>query len=182
MLLDFLLAKNNSFSLTFPRIFCHASKRKPLYAKRDMADCNPPFMMKWQFRLSCRNIIFYFPFSCDVTLPSKWSETLTELRFASQTKTVWLQSSSRGVVWRVCVPFCEDQRVHMSYIHTFMHSVVFHDRSVALSKAALHRVQSSSSPFNFQDPRLSLRTSGSCLLLSPRLHPILLCLFFNNVF
>jgi hypothetical protein len=61
-----------------------------------------------QFRLSFRNIIFYFPSPCDVILPSKWKETLTE-----QALLVRLKQYGFGflpVAWcDVCVcPFEEE--------------------------------------------------------------------------
>jgi len=67
----------------------------------------------------------------------------------------------------------------MSFSYSFLHSAVFYDRSVASSKAALHPVQSSASPFNFQYPLVFLRSFGSCLRLLPRLPitPILPSIF-----
>jgi hypothetical protein len=113
MLLDFLLVKNDNFSLTLPRVFCHTGKRKPLYAKREM--------MEWQFRLSCRNIIFYFPFSCDVTLPSKWSETLTELALLVRVKRYGF--GILLVAWcDVCVCLFVETSVFRCVIQSFIHA------------------------------------------------------------
>jgi len=69
---------------------------------------------------------------------------------------------ARALLWRKA---CLD----VSFSYSFLHSVVFYDRSIASSKAALHPVQSSASPLNFQYPLVSSRSSGSCLRLLPRL-------------
>jgi len=136
-----------SFSLTFPRVF-FAMLVNITHITQSV---------KWwigilQFRLSCRNIIFYSPSPCDVTLPSKWKETLKELALLVRLKRYGF--GFLPVAWCdvcVCVPFCGEKRVLtcVSFCYSFLHSVVFYDRSVAPSKAAPHPVQSSAFPFQF---------------------------------
>ena len=74
----------------------------------------------------------------------------------------WCDICVCALMWRKA---CTD----LSFGYSFSHSVVFYDRSVSSSKAALHPLQSSASPFNFQYPLVSLKSSDSCLRLLPHL-------------
>ena len=72
-----------------------------------------------------------------------------------------------GIMWSAAAFV---RHVFIRFIHSFIHSFI--PQSVLRQvhnffKRVLHTVRSSASPFNFQPPLLSFKSSSSCLFLLP---------------